>query len=103
YKGEIYPINPKAQSIEGIRTYKNIKEIPHSVDLAIVCVNADLVEQCLIESGECNVKSTIIFASGYSEIGEQGIKAQEKLKEIADRYSLKIIGPRSEERRVGQR
>lgn len=93
YKGEIYPINPKAQSIEGIRTYKNIKEIPHSVDLAIVCVNADLVEQCLIESGECNVKSTIIFASGYSEIGEQGIKAQEKLKEIADRYSLKIIGP----------
>src|SRR5699024_6277081 len=57
------------------------------------CVNAHLVEQCLIESGESGVKSAIVFASGYSEIGAEGEKAQERLKEIADKYNINVVGP----------
>lgn len=93
YAGEIYPINPKSTTIEGLTAYKSIKEVPTEVDLAILCVNAHLVEQCLIESGESGVKSAIVFASGYSEIGAEGEKAQERLKEIADKYNINVVGP----------
>lgn len=93
YVGDIYPINPKSESIEGLTTYKSIKDVPVEVDLAILCVNAHLVEQCLIESGESGVKSAIVFASGYSEIGEEGEAAQARLKEIADKYNINVVGP----------
>lgn len=93
YTGEIYPINPRSTSIEGFTAYKSIKEVPTEVDLAILCVNAHLVEQCLTESGESGVKSAIVFASGYSEIGAEGEKAQERLKEIADKYNINVVGP----------
>lgn len=93
YKGNIYPINPKSTEIEGLPAYKSVKDVPTQIDLAILCVNANLVEQCLIESGESGVKSAIVFASGYSEIGEEGEKAQRRLKEIADKYNIKVIGP----------
>lgn len=82
YIGDIYPINPKSTEIEGLTAYKSIKDVPAEVDLAILCVNAHLVEQCLIESGQSGVKSAIVFASGYSEIGEEGEAAQERLRKL---------------------
>lgn len=93
YAGDIYPINPSADEIEGLTAYKSITNVPVEVDLAILCVNANLVEQCLIESGESDVKSAIVFASGYSEIGEEGEKAQARLKEIADEHNINVVGP----------
>lgn len=93
YKGDIYPINPKSEIIEGLSTYKSIKDVPVEVDLAILCVNANLVEQCLIESGENGVKSAIVFASGYSEVGEEGEVAQKRLKEITNQHNINVVGP----------
>lgn len=93
YVGDLYPINPSSAEIEGLTAYKSIKDVPVEVDLAILCVNANLVEQCLIESGESGVKSAIVFASGYSEVGEEGEAAQARLKEIADQYNINVVGP----------
>lgn len=93
FEGEIYPIHPKSQEIEGLTCYPSVKEVPNEVDLVILCVGIDLVESCLIESAENGAKAAIIFASGYSEIGEVGVAAQDRLKEIADEYKIRIIGP----------
>lgn len=93
YVGDIYPINPSSDEIEGLTAYKSIQDVPVEVDLAILCVNVNLVEQCLVESGESGVKSAIVFASGYSEIGEEGEIAQARLKEIADQYNMNVVGP----------
>src|SRR5699024_8533236 len=78
---------------EGLKCYPSIDKVPESVDLAILCVNANLVETSLIECGKNNVKAAIVFASGYSEIGAKGEQAEAKLKEIADQYNIRIIGP----------
>ncbi|AOV07432.1 acetate--CoA ligase family protein [Sporosarcina ureilytica] len=93
FEGEIYPIHPSSKEIAGLPCYQSVKEVPNKVDLAILCVNINHVENCLIECGKSGVKAAIIFASGYSEIGEAGIKAQNRLKEIADRYNIRVIGP----------
>src|SRR5699024_7716415 len=52
-----------------------------------------LVEECFIECGKAGVKAAIVFASGYSEIGEEGREAQERLRKIAVKYGVRIVGP----------
>jgi len=93
FKGDLYPINPKSTEIAGLTCYQHVADIQQDVDLAILCVNLNRVEECLIESGKSGVKAAIVFASGYSEIGEEGEKAQERLKDIANTYGMRIIGP----------
>lgn len=93
FKGEIYPIHTKSKEIAGITCYQSVRDIPNEVDLAILCVGINQVESCLIDCGEIGVKAAIVFASGYSEIGKDGIDAQNRLKEIAERYNIRILGP----------
>lgn len=93
FEGDIYPIHPKSKEIEGLTCYPTVKDVPAEVDLVILCVGINLVESCLIESAQNGAKAAIVFASGYSEIGEEGVATQNRLKEIADEYNIRIIGP----------
>ncbi|WP_301109315.1 acetate--CoA ligase family protein [Sporosarcina sp.] len=93
FEGEIYPIHRSAKKIADLTCYASVKDVPSQVDLAILCVGIEQVEKCLIECGESGVKTAIVFASGYSEIGEAGIVAQQRLKDICDQYQIRIIGP----------
>lgn len=93
FGGTIYPINPKTDVIEGLTCYSNIGEIPDTVDLAIFCVGADKVKEGLEECGKKGVKSAIVFASGFSEVGEEGVKQQKRLTEIARANGIRLVGP----------
>ncbi len=93
FEGDIYPINPTSKKIAGLTCYKTIEDVPKEVDLVILCIGINHVENCLIESAKNGVKAAIIFASGYSEIGSEGIEAQNRLKKIADQYNIRIVGP----------
>lgn len=93
YKGDIYPINPKSDVIENLTCYPSISEVPKQVDLALFCVSADKVRSCLEECGKAKVKSAVIFASGYSEVGEEGLKEQQLINKIAKENDIRIIGP----------
>ncbi|MFB5281757.1 acetate--CoA ligase family protein [Peribacillus sp. Hz7] len=93
FRGEIYPINPKAKVIEDLTCYPSLLDIPAKVDLAIFCVSADKVEQGLEECAKKHVKAAIIFASGFSEVGEEGAKQQNVLTEIARKNGIRLIGP----------
>lgn len=91
--GEIYPINPKAKEIEGLKCYPSLSDVPNDIDLAIFCLNADQVQQGLEECAKKNVKAAIIFSAGFSETGEEGIEKQKVLTEIARKNGIRIIGP----------
>lgn len=93
FAGVIYPINPKASEIEGLTCYPSITAIPGEVDLAIFCVGAEQIQESLKECASKNVKAAIIFASGFSEIGEEGVKLQQELANIALANGIRIIGP----------
>ncbi|AXH99169.1 CoA-binding protein [Sporosarcina sp. PTS2304] len=93
FAGDIYPIHPKSKEIANLPCYKSVSDAPEAIDLAILCVGINQVESCLIECGESGVKAAIVFASGYSEIGEEGIVAQNRLLEIAQQYKMRLIGP----------
>ncbi|MGE7603023.1 acetate--CoA ligase family protein [Peribacillus sp. NPDC097675] len=93
YIGEIYPINPKAKEIEGLKCYPSLSDVPNDIDLAIFCLSAEQVQQGLEECGKKNVKAAIIFSAGFSETGKEGIEKQKVITEIARKNGIRIIGP----------
>lgn len=94
YAGRLYPINPNADEIDGVKAYGSLCELPEPVDLVIISVPARVVPEALtdcIASGNRNVH---IFSSGFRETGEpEGIELQEKIEKIAVEGGLRVIGP----------
>ncbi|WP_050615192.1 acetate--CoA ligase family protein [Bacillus testis] len=93
FAGNIYPINAKANELQGHICYPSLQEVPGDVDTAILCVGADQVLGSLRECGEKGVKAAVVFASGFSEIGEEGKKQQIEIAEVAKKYGIRMIGP----------
>ena len=91
YKGNIYPINPKADTILGYKAYKSVKDIPGDVDTAVFAVPAKLVAQALIECGEKKIAGAVLIPSGFAESGEP--EMQEELVRIGRKYNIRLMGP----------
>lgn len=93
FSGGIFPINPRSSEIAGLTCYPSILDVPESVDLAIFCVGADQVKESLEDCAKKKVKAAIIFASGFSEIGEEGARQQKLIAGIARKNGIRLIGP----------
>lgn len=91
YEGEIYPINPNAASIAGLKAYANPSAIGRRTDLGIIVLPANMVEGALRECGDAGIKAVIIISSGFSEIGKTDL--EQRLVEIARKYGIRIVGP----------
>jgi acetyl coenzyme A synthetase (ADP forming)-like protein len=91
YKGEIYPIHPKADEIMGKKVFKSVKDIPGEVDIAVFAIPASLVAGALIECGEKKVVGAILIPSGYAETGN--VKGQEEIQAIGQKYGIRLMGP----------
>ena len=91
YSGKIYPINPKGGSIFDIPSYKSLNILPEIPELAIIALNASLSVKALKEAGQMKIPFAIIFAGGFSEIGENELEDQ--LKDVCKITGIKLIGP----------
>lgn len=94
FKGDIYPINPGGGSIEGIKIYSNIKEIPGSLDYVIVAIPStyiiDLINDCVAK----DVKAVQLFTAGFSETGkEEDRRLEQDMVDKARNAGIRIIGP----------
>jgi acyl-CoA synthetase (NDP forming) len=94
FPGRIYLINPTAGEINGMRALSSISALPEAVDLAIVCVPAQLVPSVLEECSRKGVHNIHILSSGFKELGTpQGFQLEEELRRVALRGRLNIVGP----------
>jgi len=93
YKGELYPINPKADEILGLEAYASVLDVPDPVDLAVVVVPAKIVPHVLRECGEKGTPAVVIITAGFREAGREGLEQERELIEIAKEYDLRLIGP----------
>ncbi len=93
YTGKIYPVNPKADEILGLKCYRSINEINDEIDLAVIVLPAKYVPDSVKECVEKNVKFVIAIAGGFSETGEQGKILEEKILEIIKNKNTRVIGP----------
>ncbi|MCD6524651.1 MAG: CoA-binding protein [Thermococcus sp.] len=91
--GKVYPVNIKDETVQGIKAYKNVKDIPDEVDLAVIVVPKRFVKQAITDCGEKGVKGAVIITAGFGETGEKGKKEERELVEIAHSYGMRLIGP----------
>ena len=91
--GRVHPVNVKDEEVQGVKAYKNVKDIPDEVDLAVVVVPKRFVRQTIIDCGKKGVKGIILITAGFGEVGEEGKREERELVEIAREYSMRIVGP----------
>ena len=93
YQGRVYPINPKADEILGLRCYPSVLDVPDPIDLAVIVIPRKYVAASLEECGQKKVKGAIIITAGFREVGSEGMKMERELIAIAQRYGMRLVGP----------
>jgi len=93
FAGEIYPINPKADEVQGLPAFREIGAAPRPVDHAVIALPSSAVMAAVEECARHRVRSVTIFSSGFAEIGADGRRAQERLAAIAAESGMRILGP----------
>ena len=94
YQGRIYPVNPSASEIMGLRVYASIGAIPEPVDYAICAIPAASTPQLMRDCVAAKVKTATIFTAGFSETGEpEGARIEREVVEIARQGGIRVLGP----------
>jgi len=93
FGGAIFPVNPKADEILGMRCYRSILDVPSSVDLAIVVVPAPFAPAVIGECGEKRVPNAIVITAGFRESGEKGRALEAEVLKVAREKGIRIVGP----------
>ncbi|EZH66685.1 hypothetical protein DH09_12265 [Bacillaceae bacterium JMAK1] len=93
YPGDIYPVNPKYDSIGDLTCYDSVLDIPGEVDVALLAVSASRILSILDECEQKGIRSLILFGSGFAEVGEEGKALQEKVEQKAKQANLSLLGP----------
>jgi acetyl coenzyme A synthetase (ADP forming)-like protein len=91
YKGQIYPIHPKAEEILGYKAYKSVKDVAGEIDVAVFAIPAKFVAQALTECGEKKIPGAVLIPSGFAETGNH--EGQEELQKIGRKYNIRLMGP----------
>jgi acetyltransferase len=95
YKGEVFPVNPFRQTVQGITAYPSISKIPCKIDLVVIATPAHTVPQVTEECGKAEVAGVIIISAGLKETSGNGVSLEKQLLEHQKKYSMRIIGPNS--------
>jgi len=93
FEGKVVPVNPKYDSVCGIRAYPSVISIPESIDMAIIATPAVTVPEIIQTCGEKGIKSAVIISSGFKEIGHDGDILTDTLREYIRKYDMTILGP----------
>jgi acyl-CoA synthetase (NDP forming) len=93
FAGPVYPVNPEARSVRGVRAYPAVTDIPDDVDLAVVAVPAagisEVMDSCLAK----RVKALLVLSAGFADAGPDGVSAQHRLVEEARAHGMRVVGP----------
>jgi len=93
FTGEVYPINPNRDTVQGIKAYSSLLDVKEDLDFVLVSVPSKIVVSVLEEAVIKKAKTALIFSSGFSEIGIQGEILQNQIKKISQESGLRVIGP----------
>ena len=93
FDGTVYPVNPKRNSVLGIRAYPSIKAIPDPVDLAILITPAESIPGMIEECAEVGASGAVIISAGFRETGAHGLELERRVLATARQANMRLIGP----------
>lgn len=93
FPGPLFPINPKADIIQGLKVYPNLKSIGYPVDLVILCIPAKACLAAVNEAGEVGAGAVMIASGGFGESSPEGKKMQADILAACHKYGVRLLGP----------
>ena len=93
FTGTIYPVNLQADSVNGVKAFSSITEIPEKIDLVVIAVKAEKVQHVADESITAGAKSLVVVTAGFAESGKEGAERQKKLVELTRANGVRLLGP----------
>ena len=93
FAGPIYPVNPNRQTVQGLKAYPSLSDVPTVPDVALLAVPAGLTEAAVKECIAKGVRGAVIFSAGYAESGEEGLGIQQRIADMAREGNLRLLGP----------
>jgi acyl-CoA synthetase (NDP forming)/GNAT superfamily N-acetyltransferase len=95
FTGSLYAVNAEAgeTAIEGVPAYPTVRDIPGTVELAVVAVPAEAVQDVVLDCAAKGARGLVVVSSGFAEIGREGRALQRRLVGLARSYGLRVIGP----------
>jgi acyl-CoA synthetase (NDP forming) len=98
YRGDLYPVNPNRDEIGGLPCYRNVRDIPGEVELALVCVPADRVPAAVQDCRDAGVRAVYVISSGFDEApgDSPGYQVSERLRQVIDGSATRMTGPNAE-------
>ncbi|MBV8165305.1 MAG: acetate--CoA ligase family protein, partial [Alphaproteobacteria bacterium] len=95
FSGTVYPINPNAPEVQGVRAYKDLRDVPGPVDHAYILLNAPHVLAAIEACAAARVPVATILAGGFADAGDAGRALQARIQETARAGGVRLIGPNS--------
>lgn len=93
FQGTIVPINPSHDQISGIRAYPDLDAYDGGIDLALIMLSADRVVDAVERCAQRGVRTAIVFSAGFAEMGEEGLKQQDRIRDLALDTGIRVLGP----------
>ncbi len=93
FNGRIYPVNPNADTICGLKAYPDVCSLPEVVDVAVIATPSVYVPEIMKDLASKGVKRAVVITSGFAEGGEEGKRLQEAVLAIAEKAGIRIVGP----------
>ena len=93
FPGALYPINPKAKTVQGLKAYRSLKAVGQPVDVVALCIPAKACLDAVKEAGETGAGVVFVAGGGYGEAGTEGKAMEEELLAACRRYGVRLLGP----------
>ncbi len=95
FAGEILPINPNRSEIQGLACYPSLRDLPQRPDQAFIALDTDGAIAAAEEAADLGVPFVVMLANGFSEVGAEGVAREDRLRDILEGSSTRLLGPNS--------
>ncbi|HUF86803.1 MAG TPA: acetate--CoA ligase family protein [Thermohalobaculum sp.] len=93
FDGAIYPVNPRRDTVQGLRAYPSLADIEGDLDFVLVAVPAEMVAEQVRVAARKKARTVMIFSSGFAEVGGEGVAMQDELTRLARETGVRVVGP----------
>jgi len=93
FPGDIYPINPRASEILGLKAYPSVADVPDRIGLAVIVVPSQVTPAVVEDCGRKGIDSAIIISAGFKEAGSVGSKLEQEVSRLTKEFNMRVLGP----------
>ena len=93
FQGKLFPVNPNADSVWGVKAYPSVLDVPDPVDLAIVAIPAEAALDAIEDCARKGVRGLVVITAGFREIGGVGEEREARLRALVRTHKIALVGP----------